>query len=854
MTYRDLNADKISYLLAKGTHEGELRRFFSESRTMLLLKKGRVQNLPVRRSDRIRVLCNRDRLPESTDGVVRDWFHKNITMADPMSVENVLSDLELYEQLGETIPDDMSSRLARSALVHLFQLDPSEELFEFLANRAGQEVATAEGMVEPLHQPSTGAATWQDDQLAKVDTSPADIADCTGLTFAHASTLLVGDEAEIGSISAAYTETQSRALRAALLVRQGKMSDAQADLATLTPGTPEYSLVERCLQQSRDSASDTVRSHAGLARGIRIVEPEGLTDLSGLEPFDIVGVCVKNLENLAFVRPLALVREGTPYALTQDLRSRLFPDSGDVLAHRATGRKLPIRGEIVRWIVEEKDTVAGKTRFHFVEDPGQIIEVIDVPFFSEEPDEIRQYIRDLMGRRFLVAPPYPIFLLEDEIAIAAPKSADPRREETYSVAWQAWTDLECWLLEGRVFSLGLPRTPARAIDLSPLDVAFRKAIRLLSDERRGSLTKSAINDLAAQIRAITSGEFGPRIGRIAAALDEVAFEAETIDSLIPVIVGRPEIQHRVEEIVQEQVAEKRKEQIGLTTEIEQLKKKNADLTRKGRELESQIQQRSKEIESSVRLAFDRAIADGATSLANALIFRQLGSGTDRTTGAREGQATNCDLIVELHPKAIDKEDAIARIASLCGQRRLALALVHLTSIARLAGVHIVLAGQEARQIARTLCRIDTSASGSVDIPMGLTANSWLRRALDSAGTKVESLAILDADLSPIEIYASFLVDAAYDAASGIGANDRHLIFACGGGDLALPIPGSLLRVSVVVQLDKQLQAVPRDIAEVEEDSVPLMRALFSKLIGHLEALPGGDRSAVGSVLVDAFLP
>lgn len=854
MTYRDLNADKVSYLLAKGTHEGELRRFFSESRAMLLLKKGRVQNLPVRRSDRIRVLCDRDRLPESTDGVVREWFHKNITMADPMSVEDVLADLELYEQLGETIPDDTSSRLARSALVHLFQLEPSKELIGFLANRAGQDVTAAERSDEPMHHPSIATSTEQNDELAPVDASASDVSDCTGLTFTHAATLLLGDEIETGSFSTGYTETQRRALRAALLVRRGKASDAQVELATLTPGTPEYSLVERCLQQFRESTSDGFRSHAGLVRGIRIVNPEVLTDLSGLEPFDIVGVCVKNLENLAFVRPLALVRDGGLYALTQELRSRLFPESGDVLAHRASGRRLPQRGEIVRWIVEEKDTVAGKTRFHFVEDPGQIIEVIDVPFFSEEPDEIRQYIRDLMGRRSFVAPPYPIFLLEDEIAIAAPKSADPRREDTYSPAWQAWTDLECWLLEGRLFCLGLPRTPARAIDLSPLDAAFRKAIRLLSEERRGALTKSAINDLAAQIRAITSGEFGPRIGRIAAALDEVAFEAETIDSLIPVIVGRPEIQHRVEEIVQEQVAEERKEQAWLKAEIEQLKKKNADLARKGRELESQIQQRSEEIESSVRLAFDRAITDGATSLANALIFRQLGGGTERTIGPREGQTPHCELVVELHSKAIDKEEAIARIASLSGRRRLALALVHLTLIARLAGVQLVLVGQDARQIARTLCRIDTPTGGSVDIPMGLTANGSLRRALDGAGTKVDSLAILDADLSPIEIYASFLVDATYDASSGIGASDRHVIYACGGGDLTLPIPDTLRRVSVVVQLDKPMQAVPRDIAEIEEDSVPLMRGLFSKLIGHLEALSSGDRNAVGSVLVDAFLP
>lgn len=93
MAYRDLNPDRFFFLLVKGTHEGELKRFFTESKRQLLLKQAKVQNLPYGRMERIRSLC--DRLPRSSDDIVRAWFHKNITMAEPTPIDEVMSDFSL---------------------------------------------------------------------------------------------------------------------------------------------------------------------------------------------------------------------------------------------------------------------------------------------------------------------------------------------------------------------------------------------------------------------------------------------------------------------------------------------------------------------------------------------------------------------------------------------------------------------------------------------------------------------------------------------------------------------------------------------------------------------------------------
>lgn len=138
MAYRDLNSDRFFFLLAKGTHEGELKRFFTDSKRQLLLKQAKVQNLPYGRMERIRSLC--DRLPRSSDDIVRAWFHKNITMAEPSPVDEVLSDFALYEQIDEPIPEERGKHLARSALVHLFDDEPSPALINFLKSRIGEAV------------------------------------------------------------------------------------------------------------------------------------------------------------------------------------------------------------------------------------------------------------------------------------------------------------------------------------------------------------------------------------------------------------------------------------------------------------------------------------------------------------------------------------------------------------------------------------------------------------------------------------------------------------------------------------------------------------------------------------------
>ncbi|MHC9085963.1 coiled-coil domain-containing protein [Luteimonas sp. RIT-PG2_3] len=841
MAYRDLNSDRFFFLLAKGTHEGELKRFFTESKRQLLLKQARVQNLPYGRVERIRSLC--DRLPRSTDDIVRAWFHSNITMAEPASVEDVLSEFSLYEQMDEPIPEERGKQLARSALVHLFDDDPSPALIMFLKSRIGDAVGH-----EPLDDPSS-----VEEQVSEFfdegDGHRAESVVADSEAEDHLATLLsaviVGDEQAIDEALAPYTDGIQTLVDALMSARSGDMARAVLLSESLAQNSHEHKLLQKALSQARHRPG----SVSTVSSGLRVMAPKPLKEQADISQFDIIGVCSNETDKAVFVRPLALVAEGNISLITAEERIRLFPESGDVMSHRTSGRHLPHRGDIVRWEVEERDVTVGKTRFHYVDEPSFLIEVVNVPFPSSEPDEVRSYIKELMSSKKSVSPRYPLFALSDGVAIAPPKSCDPKRDDAFEQPWQSWGSLEVWVFEGRQVSMGMPEVPASQLDLSPLETAFKKLVKNIAEEKKVTITKSQVRDLSALIRNQQVGEASLRAARVADALDRVILDSQSLEDILPLISSREDVRRRVDGIVEQHVAEKLKERAGLNAELEVLRNRNDELRRESKELERRIKKRSGEIDSSVGKAFSRAIEDGVASLAQAEIFRVLTSASkDRSTSSGGKEGNSHDLVIRQMQGALSKDAGISRLVALGVNRRQAIALVVLAQVTAKAKGCLVLRGHEARQLVRVLGRIDSSLSGILEIPMGLTSSAPVRKALMDVMHDLDTIVVLDADLSPIEAYASPLLDDSFDAATGEISGGARVFLSCLGGDMALQLPRSIRRVAVVIDLDSQWDKNERQLAELEEEDVQLLKPIYAALVEEVGRLQGAERTVVESVL------
>ena len=844
MAYRDLNSEKLFYLLAKGTHEGELKRFFSESKMLLILKQAKVQNLPHGRVERIRTIC--DRLPRSTDEILRNWFQKNITMAEPMLVEDVLSDLVLYEEMNEPIPEKDGKQLARSALVHLFAAEAPPALVTFLKSRAGGLASTEEQVQSPELKEANGEHPIGDVEIS-VDVSMLSEGASQQLSDLL-SAVIVGDETAIDEALAPYAESVQTLVEALVCARNGEVDAATSLAKTLSSDSHDYKLLQRALNQARHRSSSTSIA----SPGIRVMVPQLLGHQPGSEEFDIVGVCSNEAEKVLFVRPLGLVIDDKIHLLSAEDRLRLFPDSGDVMSFRAAGRRLPHRGDIVRWVVAERDQAGGKTRFHYVDEPCAMVEVINVPFASSAPDEVRHYIKDLMAARKVVTLPYPLFALTDGVTIATPKSTDPRRDEAYEQPWHSWGSLETWLLEGRQFSMGIPQNPASQLDLSSLDAAFKKLVKGIVEEQKTVITKTQVRDLAALIRSQSTDEVKLRAERVANALDRVVLNAESLEALFPILISREEVQRRVDAIVEQHVETKLRDRAGLTTELEVLRSKNVELQRESRELERVIKKQTKDVQTSVGQVFSRAIEDGVASLAQVEIFRVLSRSTDRSTQSAVTNGNTQEIELRVKQGGLTKDEAISRLVALGVKRRHAVVLALLTRLMAKAGGCLVIRGNDARQLARVLGQIDSAVTVFLEIPMGLTSGAPIRQALAAVHQNIEAIIVLDADLSPIEVYGSSLLDGPFDAAMGDPSTRATLLLSCTGGDMALPLPPLIRRLGVVIDLESSLDQQERSLSELEEDDIPLLKSIFASLTSEVEKLQGAERSLVESVLTTAL--
>lgn len=129
MAYLKINRKRYLFLLGYGTGDEERLRFFSENKAPLIMKGAKVQNLPKSPENRIKTMLN---LPTGSDPIVQKWFSTNLTMIDPVSVEELVETFRLYEKAGEALPESDREKLSRSCLIHLFSSAPSPKLVEFL--------------------------------------------------------------------------------------------------------------------------------------------------------------------------------------------------------------------------------------------------------------------------------------------------------------------------------------------------------------------------------------------------------------------------------------------------------------------------------------------------------------------------------------------------------------------------------------------------------------------------------------------------------------------------------------------------------------------------------------------------
>lgn len=846
MAFREIDPKKFSFLLAQGTHEGELRKFFVESRAQLLIKGARVQNMPHGREARVKAIC--EKFPQRTDEVLQPWFQKNISVTDPVPLDEVLLYLSAYFEENESLPKAEAKVICRSALEYLFSNTPNADFINLLQKSPSVPVPSTTAIPPPDESdPQTKQMKGCESPVETTNAESVAVPENFQLAELLTS-IITGDESAIDDALAPFAESTQLLVEALLRLREGDVSAARDKLSLLGDGRPESELIRSALARASHQKNASATSI-----GVRTEIPQPLDEDPRSDPYEIIGIYTNESDTGAvFVKPLFIVLEGRLRQLSDAACIRLFPDSGSVMTHRSVLRRQLRRRELVHWRVSERDEAEGKrTRFHLTDELNPLIEVVRIPVPSSDADEVRDRIKSYAAEGHGRPNQQVMFLLADGVTVASPKSVDFARDEAFDSPWESWGSLETWLIEGHQYCLEALQGAASHLDLSPIDVAFRKLLKNLEAEQRLTTTKAQRNELVARLRGQSGSEIAERAKRVAASIDQMSIDEEELDVLLKILGSREEVLRRVDELIAEEHEKRQAEKAGLQEEISLLKKRKSRLEKEGHEIERNNLAKVDSVATSVQEAFAKAVREGASTLANAKVFQLLTSAVESTPRQETSAVGFNRLDGWIRRDAFSEVDVKTRLSVLGINGRQSFVLSKLADVAATSGVALILKGGMARQCVQTLARQDRDAVAIVDIPMGLTSGDFLRQML-TIPADIQGMAFLNADLSPLEIYGVELIDMLVEQAMADMPSPKPVFFSCLGGDFSLPLPKTLHLTSLVVDLDLEWDQSHQLLNQVEPDSLLLLPALRERLFNAILAMDDDDRRHVEPAFVRAL--
>ncbi len=842
MAYQGINKARFKFLLRFGTGDDELRRFFSENRSLLILKGAKVQNLPRGWGARITSILN---LPDGTDPVVQKWFSTNLTMIDPESVDELVGTFRLHEEEDEEIPESDAKRLSRSCLIHLFSAVPASKLVEFLKSPLGDHEQApdhkAELDKEIVPQPSHTAT-----ELAFLD---------SGLASALVALLEGKDPDEYLSGLPPAIASLVTGLYA---IKEGYAEEATSTLEELD----DFEQAKTALSNYALRLQKIKESSKSAILGIHLVHfDEAESPDFDFDRDQIIGKCTNDSsEKAVFIQPFAIQTwNGRLLSLEKRAtREALFPNSGDVQAFIGQHYpRQPKRGEIGIWHIapnEHHNPVPHHNNFHLKSAKSGVYEVHQVPFVSTDYDSVRGYIKEQMARSGRKQSEPILFLLRDNLIVGCPSGKDLTRDDGFNEGLLCWRDLSAFRFEGRLLVPG-PLPAYEQYECATLTSTLKKFISNKKADTE-KLTKSQQRCL---LDWVNSGEGHLNATRQARLLEELKYlenDDSGIASLLEEAMKYEKIVVRIEQSIQEKVDEQTGIKSELIKEIENLGKERNSLRKSIAKQEREKKALPSSVSKAIKESIKKANENAPGTLGQVVVFKALMEGMGSFNNPMH--ALGDDLSSnKFRTKDHDSKlfmDTLTSLGLSCKHAR----AVEMTGEAVFnAGMILVIEGIAARLAAEAWGCKNKSGCILMDCTIGLTDDGQMKSI---AVGETRSVVILDANLSPLNVYARFLIDHVQRRIlSPDSTKPPKILMSLSDGVASLPLPSNIEAMVVRVSLDHKLDFIREDdvAAELEdmhdEDTgdtwgTRLWKPALSSLLQQLNDLPTNDSALVLSVL------
>ncbi len=833
MTYQKIDKRRFNFLLSYGAGDDELRRFFVSNKIPLIQKGGKVQNLPRGQKARIQVLLG---LPPKTDSILQKWFSENLLVANLEPSSEILGMFKMYEEeTNVSMPDHEKRRLSRSCLVHLFSVSPPNDLLEFLRMPIGVNGEKSEVIKEFVQT-----------LPEKSDSMLLD----KGLALALVTILEGKDPDEYVS---ELPPTLAAFISGLYDIHTGQTAEVEHAIQDLEIDKA----VQAVFEQYATSYAKAKESSRSTTKGIKLFCLEENDNLQfDQERDEIIGICTKDHpENSVFVHPFAIrTREGNYLPLNrQEQCENIFPLSGDVQAFQ--GReypKQPKRGEIGIWTVCENINRQHRTNFHLISAKTNVYEVMLIPFRSDEFDSVREFIKELIINDDKNQSETWLFLLRDDLIVGYQHGKDLSRDEGFESGLPCWRALSGFRFENRILVPG----PLPASEIYECETLASSLKKLLTSKRTGSeiITKTQQKYI---LGLISNGEGHlnkDRFERLRKELIHIEDYQEAADLLLEAALRNESIQEKIEALVQEEVNQRMDKKSKLDVELSKLEGRLVETKKKLDEQEKEQRSLPRNVSKAIKASVDKAKIDALETLGQVVVLKAL-MGEVNQSSDQFGIRVPTQRVRQVAPALMPLTESLRSLG--VGPKH-AKALELTGDMAFSTGIALIIEGMASRLAAEAWASSKIKTGSVFECEIGLTNDCTIK---DIIVSQPGSIVILDANLSPIDIYARSLIDFIQRRLTKPVTEELipYILISLGDSVASLPLPNSVEAISIHVSLDKvpeflseeDVVTIIEDMESSEESEVWLSRLwkpASKRLLAYLKGLPTDEASLILSII------
>jgi hypothetical protein len=808
MAYLGLDKLKLTKVIAMAIHPKELHSFFKAYKNDLMVRGAILRNIPSKNNELLAKFID---LPRSVDSVIQKWLAKSISINEPEPVIAVISFFQyfLLHQTAITpqeLQDQALKKYATSTLAYLSMDNPPPQLIDYFS------VPFERSQFEDTKEEGVQTETIIEADVCEIlnsfftDKEPADLSGKRQL-----------------AIDLYY------AIRCLILYNTSKYEEASQCLPLLSPSCGFKHLLHEAINEALARASIPRQFYVG--------------DEFDYDNLEIIASCHAPCEKHAFLTPLAAINSSDEIFLFEPEKcDTLFPLNGQLITFPSQKLSwLPAYEEIAIWQVERRDTEKPVKTIATINRKRSLhpLYFIDCP--STDVDQIRERIKTIL-RDLGQSIASPVFCLDSELYIAIQPNQSLTSVDNNSLYanMRAWVKLPIAMFNSKSYIIGPLPVEDRQYNCAPSSFTLSSLLKNSREDALVGLTKKQLQTLCTQLDSLSSDYESSQVNYLKKGVQRILDSGEELDAVVNELMQTDKIESRIKNLVEKARSIEIEKMEDIKSEISTLQAERSKLLGQIEQNKADLRHAPDRMIQAIHSRFNQAKSDGIQELANIALFQAFLSPNEHNNtckapvNLREPLIRNADVVEydissdQLHLFDLTKK-TISALHCCC-------------DLSRYAGLMVAIKGLGSRLIVESLARsINGSNNAILEMEVGVLSCDQLNTMLRTTHAPQHAVAIIDANLSALDIYGRYMLDFVLNRIATGALPSSTILLSLSDSPISVDLSHHFLQATVLFDLDNfnesgtDIGDSPHEIKDVllDKDDTALSNILWQPAVKRL---------------------